>query len=234
MYFNFNYILYILPAVLFSLWANYHVNHTYKKYSKQYSSRRIIGADAALQILKANGIYDVGVCEISGTLTDHYDSKRKMVCLSSDVYYGSSVAAIGIASHEIGHVIQHNVGYMPIKIRTAIVPITNFGSKMAMPLILLGIVLSYFSTRSYEIIYLGIACFGMSTVFQLVTLPTEFNASWRAMNSIKQMGLLVNADEVRGARKVLFAAAMTYVAALAVSLMQLLRLIMIFGGRRRN
>lgn len=227
------YVILVLPFVLLSLWASANVNSTFKKYAKQFSVRRITGAEAAQRVLSAHGVRDVRIERVSGNLTDHYDPKANVIRLSDGVYSSTSTAAIGVACHEAGHAVQYAENYGPIKLRAAIIPVTNIGSKLAMPLILLGIVLSAFSTFSYSLVYIGIACFGLSLVFQLVTLPVEFNASRRAMQTINSAGILTE-EEQRGARKTLTAAALTYVAATAVALMQLLRLVMLFGDRRRD
>ena len=228
--FDLSYIVLVLPCIILSLWASYNVNSTFKKYSKQLSSRRITGAQAAQQVLSAHGVHNVRIERISGNLNDHYDPKGNVIRLSDSVYDNTSTAAIGVACHEAGHAVQYAKNYGPIKLRAAIVPISNLGSKLAMPLILLGIVLSVFMSFSYTFVYIGIGCFALSLVFQLVTLPVEFNASRRAIESIRQWNILTR-DELKGARKTLTAAALTYVAATAVSLMQLLRLILIFGRR---
>ncbi len=231
--FDWTYLVLVLPCVLLSLWASSNVNSTFKKYSKQYSRRGITGAEAAQRVLSANGVRGVQIQRVSGNLTDHYDPKANVIRLSDGVYQNTSTAAIGVACHEAGHAVQYAQGYAPIKLRAAIIPITNFGSKLAMPLILLGILFSAFSYMAEWLIYLGIACFGLSLVFQLVTLPVEFNASRRAMQAIEQ-GNLLTEDEQKGARKTLSAAALTYVAATAVSLAQLLRLLALFGNNRRR
>ena len=231
--FDWTYLVLVLPCLLLSLWASSNVNSTFKKYAKQFSVRRITGAQAAQRVLAANGVRGVRIDRVSGNLTDHFDPKTNVIRLSDSVYDSTSTAAIGVACHEAGHAVQYAVGYAPIKLRAAIIPITNFGSKLAMPLILIGILLSAMGNISYTFVYLGIAAFGLSLVFQLVTLPVEFNASRRAMAAIEDTGMLTE-EEQRGARKTLRAAAMTYVAATAVALAQLLRLIMIFGGRRRR
>ena len=231
-YFDWTYVVLVLPCVILALWASANVNSTFKRYSSVASMRRITGAQAAQRVLSANGVTGVRIERVSGNLTDHYDPKSNVIRLSDNVYDSVSVSAIGVACHEAGHAVQYAQHYAPIKLRAAIIPITNIGSKLAMPLILLGLVLSVFMEASYGFVYLGIACFGLSLVFQLVTLPVEFNASRRAMQAIESVGLLTE-DEQRGARKTLSAAAMTYVAATAVSLAQLLRLLVIFGGRRR-
>lgn len=223
----------VLPCLLLSLWASSNVNSTFRKYSQQMSVRRITGAEAAQRVLRNNGVQGVRIERVSGKLTDHYDPRTNVIRLSQDVYDNTSTAAIGVACHEAGHAVQCAVGYAPIKLRAAIIPVTNFGSRLAMPLILLGLLFSAFGQMAESLIYLGIACFGLSLVFQLVTLPVEFNASRRALQAIEDGGILT-AEEQQGAKKTLTAAALTYVAATAVSLAQLLRLIAIFGGRRRN
>lgn len=231
--FDMTYLILVLPCLILSLWASGNVNSTFKKYSKQHSQRRITGAQAAQRVLSANGVSGVRIERVSGNLTDHYDPKSNVIRLSDGVYDSTSTAAIGVACHEAGHAVQYAQDYTPIKLRAAIVPITNFGSKLAMPLILLGIVLTAFADLSYTLVYVGIACFGLSVVFQLVTLPVEFNASHRALQAIETGGLLTQ-EEQKGARKTLTAAALTYVAATAVALAQLLRLLILFGGTRRR
>ena len=233
--FDWTYLVIVLPCVLLAMWASSNVNSTFKRYSSQYSIRRITGAEAARRVLSANGVHDVRIERVSGNLTDHYDPKANVIRLSDSVYDSTSTAAIGVACHEAGHAVQYAQDYAPIKLRAAIIPITNIGSKLAMPLILLGIVLTFLGDLSYLFIYLGIAAFSLSLIFQLVTLPVEFNASRRAMEAIQNSQLLTD-EEQKGARKTLTAAAMTYVAATAVALAQLLRLILIFGsrGRRRD
>ena len=231
--FDWTYLVIVLPCILLSLWASSSVNTTFKKYSNVMSYRRITGADAAQRVLSANGVHGVRIERVSGNLTDHYDPKTNVIRLSDSVYNSTSVAAIGVACHEAGHAVQYAQNYGPIKLRAAIIPITNIGSKLAMPLILLGIVMSFLGNFSYAIVDLGIACFALSLVFQLVTLPVEFNASRRAMQAIES-GNILSEEEQRGARKTLKAAAMTYVAATAVALAQLFRLILLFGGRRRR
>ena len=231
--FDWTYIVLVLPCLILSLWASSSVKSTFKRYSTQYSTRRITGADAAQRVLRSHGVHNVRIERIAGNLTDHFDPKTNVIRLSDGVYDSTSTAAIGVACHEAGHAVQYATNYAPIKLRAAIIPITNFGSKIAMPLILLGIVLSFLGNFSYALVYLGIACFGLSLVFQLVTLPVEFNASRRAVRAIDDNGILTK-QELAGAKKTLKAAAMTYVAATAVSLAQLLRLIVLFGGRRRR
>ncbi len=228
--FDWTYLVLVLPCILLSLWASARVNSTFKRYSSQYSMRHITGAQAAQRVLAANGVSGVRIERVSGNLTDHYDPKSNVIRLSDGVHDSTSTAAIGVACHEAGHAVQYATAYAPIKVRAAIIPITNIGSRLAMPLILLGLILSAFSEISYTFVYVGIACFGLSLLFQLVTLPVEFNASRRALAAIEQGGLL-SEEEQRGAKKTLQAAAMTYVAATAVSLAQLLRLLILFAGR---
>ena len=231
--FDWTYLYLVLPCLILSMWASHNVNSTFKKYSSQFSIRRLTGAEAAQRVLMANGVTGVRIERVSGNLTDHFDPKTNVIRLSDSVYANTSTAAIGVACHEAGHAVQYAVGYAPIKLRAAIIPITNFGSRIAMPLILAGILFSAFGAMSDTLVYLGIASFGLSLVFQLVTLPVEFNASRRAMQTIDSAGLLTE-EEQRGARKTLTAAALTYVAATAVALAQLLRLIAIFGRNRGN
>ncbi|MCF0136741.1 MAG: zinc metallopeptidase [Oscillospiraceae bacterium] len=232
MYMDWSYIILVLPAVLFSMWASSRVNSTFEKYSRQYTRRGITGAQAARFVLDRNGLTNVRIEHISGNLTDHYDPGSNVIRLSDSVYGSTSTAAIGVACHETGHAIQHAVGYAPVKIRTAIVPVTNIGSKLSIPLIIVGIALSSVGQVFVSIAYLGCALFGICVVFQLVTLPTEFNASRRALSCIEADSLLVG-DELQGAKKTLSAAALTYVAALAVTLMQFLRLLLLVSGRRK-
>ena len=231
--FDWTYVALVLPCLLLSIWASANVNSTFKRYSKQYSLRQLTGAEAAQRVLRANGVTGVRIERVGGNLTDHYDPRPNVIRLSDGVYSNTSTAAIGVACHEAGHAVQYAKGYAPIKLRAAIIPITNFGSKLAMPLILLGLLFPIFGSFSTILIYLGIACFGLSLVFQLVTLPVEFNASRRAMQAISR-GELLTQEEQAGARKTLTAAALTYVAATAVSLAQLLRLMALFGNRRRD
>lgn len=232
-YMDYTYIILVLPAIIFSMWASARVNSTFKKYSKEHNMRGITGAQAARAVLDSNGLRNVSIEKVSGNLTDHYDPKANVIRLSDSVYGSTSTAAIGVACHEAGHAVQHAENYGPVKLRTAIVPITNIGSKLSMPLIILGIVLSSFGNIFIQIAYLGVICFCACVFFQLVTLPTEFNASNRALKAIESSHLL-NDSEQRSAKKVLSAAAMTYVAALAVSVMQLLRLVIMVSGRDRR
>lgn len=228
--FDWTYVVLVLPCVILSLWASANVNSTFKKYSQQFSTRRLTGAEAAQRVLLANGVQGVSIQRISGNLTDHFDPSTNVIRLSDSVYDSTSTAAIGVACHEAGHAVQYAENYAPIKLRAAVIPATNLGSKLAMPLILLGLIFSYAGNFSYVLVYAGIACFGLSLVFQLITLPVEFNASHRALAAISA-GNLLTEDEENGARKVLTAAALTYVAATATALAQLLRLLVLFGGR---
>ena len=230
------YIILVLPAVLFALFANFMVQNTFNRYSKQHTRCGLTGKDAARLVLDKNGLQHVRIECISGHLTDHYDPRSNVIRLSDAVYHGSSSAAVGVAAHEAGHAIQHATGYFPIRLRTAIIPITNLASRLAVPLIFIGILLTVFGELFWYVAVFGVLCFAGSALFQLVTLPTEFNASRRAISAIEEATCL-RREEVQGAKKVLTAAAMTYVAALAVSLMQLLRLALVVaqvGGRRRR
>ena len=231
--FDRTYLFLVLPCIILSLWASANVKSTFRRYDKQLSSRHITGAMAAQRVLRANGVHGVGIEQVAGNLTDHYDPKANVIRLSDSVYNSTSTAAIGVACHEAGHAVQYAQHYGPIKLRAAIIPVTNIGSRLAIPLILLGVLLAFMESFSYFFIYLGIACFGLSLVFQLVTLPVEFNASRRAMQAIADSELLTQ-EEQRGARKTLTAAALTYLAATALALAQLLRIISIFGRRRRD
>ena len=231
--FDWTYLVLILPCMVFSLIASSRVNSTFQKYSTQYSQRRLTGAEAARRVLAHNGVSGVRIERVAGNLTDHYDPRTNVIRLSDSVYTSTSTAAIGVAAHEAGHAVQYARDYAPIKLRAAIIPLTNFGSKLAMPLILAGILLTFLGELSTLLVYLGIAAFGLSFLFQLITLPVEFNASRRAIRAIEDAQLLT-AEEQKGAEKTLKAAAMTYVAATAVALAQLLRLIMIFVNRRRR
>ncbi len=229
--FDLTYIIFMIPALLFASWAQAKVNSTFKKYSSVLSARRMTGREAARRILDANGLYNVEIKRVSGQLTDHFDPRTNTVSLSDSVYDNYSVAAIGVAAHESGHAVQHAVGYGPMKLRAAIIPITNIGSRLAVPLIILGLILSF-----YELSYIGCICFATSAVFQLVTLPVEFNASNRALKALADTGIL-GSNELAGSKKVLSAAAMTYVAALATALLELLYWIvkiMANNNRRRQ
>ena len=224
------YFLVIIGAVI-CLLASAHVNNTFKKYSKYRSMSGMTGAQAAQRIINAAGIYDVEIRHISGKLTDHYDPRNKTLSLSDSVYGSTSVAAVGVAAHECGHAIQHQKNYAPLTIRGAIVPVANIGSTLAWPLILIGLFIS--SRSGQALITAGIICFSLAVLFQIVTLPVEFNASSRALKMLESTGIL-SREENKGAKKVLTAAALTYVAALASSILQLLRLLILSGGRRRD
>ena len=226
--FDTTYLFLVLPCVILSLWASSNVNSTFRRYDKQLSSRHITGAMAAERVLRANGVYGVGIEQVSGNLTDHYDPRTNTIRLSESVYNAPTIAAVGVAAHEAGHAVQYAVGYGPIRLRSAIIPATQFGSKFSFILLLIGLVL-----YSQPLFLVGIALFSLTTVFQLVTLPVEFNASNRALEALGASGYLKE-EQLDGAGKVLRAAAMTYVAATAVALAQLIRLIAIFGNRRRR
>ena len=232
-------IFLLIPAMIFALWAQFRVQSTFHKYDKVLSSSNMTGAEAARRILDKNGIYDVRVERISGHLSDHFDPRTKVIRLSDSTYGSNSVAAIGVAAHEAGHAVQYATGYVPIRLRQAIVPMTRFGSALAMPLFLIGLLLVGFGainpTVGEYMMFGGIVLFSLSTIFQLITLPVEFNASSRALRALEGGGVL-EGRELRGARAVLSAAAMTYVAALATSLAYLLRFVLIaagVSGRRR-
>ena len=228
-------IIIMIPALIFSLWAQFKVNSTFKKYAKVRNRRGLTGADVARRVLDANGLHHVNIEHVRGHLTDHYDPRANVIRLSDSVYASTGIAALGVAAHEAGHAVQHAVGYAPIKLRTAIIPLTRFGSFMAMPLFIIGMLFAGASYMGNDIgsvfMMAGILFFSFSTLFQLVTLPTEFNASSRAMKALNNGGILAS-DELHAARATLSAAAMTYVAALATSLASLLRLILIFNRRR--
>lgn len=226
--FDYTYILAIIAAVI-SLIASAGVKATFNKYSKRIAQSGLTGRDVATRILNGAGIYDVSVNHISGNLTDNFNPTNKTLNLSDSVYASNSIAAIGVAAHESGHAIQHDKGYIPIKIRGAIVPVVNFGSRLSFPVILLGCLMNY----NEIIISIGILLFSFGLIFSLITLPVEFNASRRAISILEQDGILYD-EELRGARKVLFAAAMTYVASAIGMALQLLRLFLMFRGRRRR
>lgn len=225
---DWTYILVIIGAVI-SMIASARVKSTFNKYAQIANRAGITGAEAARRILKASGCYDVEVVQTRGSLTDNYNPRSKRLNLSEPVYGSASVAAIGVAAHECGHAMQHNEDYFPLKLRSAIVPVANFGSKLGIPLIILGLIISYFEF----LIPLGIILFSFGMIFQLVTLPVEFDASKRALQVISDMDILAP-DEAVGAKSVLKNAGMTYVAAAAASFLQLLRLILLFGGGRRR
>lgn len=215
----------MVPVIIFAFICQLKVNSNYKKFSKIANSRGMTGADAAYNLLRINGITDVKIRKIQGNLTDHYNPQTKEICLSEGVFGSRSIAAVGIACHEAGHACQHAVGYFPLKIRNAVIPATKFGSTLGIPLALFGIIFNF-----EPLIYVGIILYSLVALFQLITLPVEFNASKRALQTISANGFLVG-EEYNGAKKVLTAAALTYVAALASSLGTLLRLLIV---ARRN
>ncbi len=232
-YFDWTYLVLVLPAIILAMAAQGKVSSTFNKYSRVPSRIGITGAEAARRIMEQNGIYDVSIERVSGNLTDHYDPGKKVLRLSDSVYSSSSIAAVGVAAHETGHAIQHARGYAPLSLRSLMVPLANIGSRLSMPLILLGLIFSFSSRMGDSLITLGIVLFGLSVIFTVVTLPVEFNASKRAIACLGDSRILYE-DEIEGARKVLSAAAMTYVASTAVALANFLRLIVVFGGRRRD
>lgn len=220
-------IIILIPAIIFSIVAQVMVKSAFSEYSKVRNSRGLTGADAAREILDRNGLTNVRIEHISGSLTDHYDPKANVIRLSDDVYGSATVAAVGVAAHEAGHAVQYAEGYYPIKIRNAIIPVTRFGSSLSTPLVILGLVLS-----SDFLITAGILLFCAVVLFQAITLPVEFNASGRALKTLRSSHFLED-DEMKGARSVLTAAAMTYVAAMLSALLSLVRLLVISGRRRR-
>ncbi len=229
---NMLYLLLVVPAFILSLIAQAKVKSTYAKMSKVRNTSGYTGAQAAAAVLRHYGISDVHIVETTGKLSDHFDPKQKVIRLSREVYYGNSVAAVGIACHEAGHAAQHSQGYVPIKVRNAIVPVCNIGSYLGIPLAFAGYFLGF-----EPLVLIGLGLYSLIAVFQLVTLPVEFNASSRAVKVIDETGLLRTEEEIKGTKKVLSAAAMTYVAALAVTLANLLRFAVLFLGRsnrRRN
>lgn len=220
------YFILVFPAILIATWAQYQVKHSFSKYSKVPSQKRITGAYAAQQILNFYGISDVSIQPIGGSLTDNYNPKSKVISLSENVYNSTSIAAIGVACHEAGHAAQHAESYTPIKVRNSLVPVTRFGSVIGLPLAFLGLIID-----TPFLIYFGLALYAAVFLFQLVTLPVEFNASKRAIKVIDETGLLME-DEIGGARKVLTAAALTYVASMIVALANLIRILIRFSRRR--
>lgn len=230
MYFDPTYIL-VLIGVVLSLLASGLVKSTFSKYSRMRNMRGITGAEAAEQVLHRAGIYDVRIEHVSGNLTDHYDPRTKVLRLSDSVYGQSSVAAVGVAAHECGHAIQHAKGYAPLNLRSLLVPVANFGAQIAWPLILIGLLFG--RGTSSILINIGIIAFSAAVLFQIVTLPVEFNASNRAIRMIADTGMM-QGEEIQAAKKVLNAAALTYVASAASAILQLLRIILLTGGRRRN
>lgn len=222
------YAVLLVPVLLLSLWAQAQVSGNFRRYSGVVNRRHLTGAQAAEAVLRAHGVFDVAIRTCRGHLTDHYDPRDNAIYLSQDVYGAATVAAVGVACHEAGHAVQYAVGYAPVRLRSAIIPVTQFGSKFSFILLLIGMLL-----YSQPLFLIGILLFSLTTFFQLVTLPVEFNASHRALETIEGQGLL-DRDELDGARKVLRAAAMTYVAALLMSALQLLRFVLIFMGRDRR
>ncbi|MBQ4102601.1 MAG: zinc metallopeptidase [Oscillospiraceae bacterium] len=223
-----SWLLVMIPCVIITLAAQAKVKSTYAKYSEVLNDRGLTASQVARRILDQNGLYEVCVSRVSGNLTDHFDPRTNVVRLSDSVCDSTSVAAIGVAAHECGHAIQHAKGYLPIKLRMAVIPICNFGSRLSIPLILLGCLFSL-----QALVNFGILLYSFLLLFQLITLPVEFNASRRAMEIIRGDGLLTEAEQ-QGAKKTLQAAAMTYVASMLVALMQFLRILVIFGNRRRR
>ncbi len=233
-YYDWTYFIIVVPVFILAMVASGNVKSTFRKYAKIYSASRITGAEAAERVLRGHGVTNVRIEQISGSLTDNYDPRNNVIHLSRDVYSSTSVAAIGVAAHEAGHACQYADNYGPVRLRMAIIPMTNIGSQLSVPLIILGIVLSGFSSIFYAMAYVGLFLFALCVFFQLVTLPVEFNASHRALESIDQQGML-SEEEIQGSKKVLHAAAMTYVAALAVAVAQLLRFaLLVSGGSRRD
>lgn len=233
------YIILVLPTVLLALYAQAKVSSTFNRYQQERSLRGMTGQEVALQMMRNAGIMDVPVMMVAGHLTDHYDPKNRVLRLSESVYNSSSIAAVGVAAHEAGHAIQHQVGYAPLHLRNAIIPLTRIGSNLSMPLIFIGIAMGGLSSATRDtnigwyIIVTGIALFGVAVLFQVITLPVEFNASKRALATLQSTQILTG-DEVKKARKVLGAAALTYVAAMAQALANLLRLLLIVGSRRNR
>lgn len=224
-YWDSTYILVII-AMLLSLFASFGVKTTFAKYQKMKTARGITGAEAARRVLDMNGLQHIGIERVSGELTDHFDPRSNVIRLSDSTYNDTSVAAVGVAAHEAGHAVQHATGYVPIKVRNAIVPVVNIGSQLAMPLFIIGLLLNFLNLA-----YAGVILFSFALVFQLVTLPVELNASSRAIK-ILDSSMLLYEDEIKPAKKVLKAAAMTYVAAVAATALQLLRLLLILNRRR--
>ena len=227
------YILVIIGIVI-TMWAQAKMKTTFAKYSQVPSRTGMTGQEVARRILMANGIFDVTVEPVAGQLTDHYDPRSKVVKLSEVIYNSTSVAAVGVAAHECGHAIQDNQEYLPLRLRSAIVPVANIGSTLSWPMILIGVLMANAgSYAGYSLISVGILCFSLAVLFQLVTLPVELDASRRALRQLNATGILPP-EEQQQTRAVLSAAALTYVAAAAASMLQLLRLVILFGGNRRR
>ncbi len=227
-YYDYTYFLFMIPCLLLSLFCSYKVNSTFKKYSQVRNRRGLTGAQAAHNVLSAYGVAGVRIERVSGNLTDHFDPRTNIIRLSDSVYDSTSVAAVGVAAHEAGHAVQHAQGYLPNKIRSAVVPIANIGSRLSWIFIFIGLLLP---VQFNFVVTIGIVFFSFSVLFTLVTLPVEFNASKRALKTIEQTNMLYG-EEYTGARRTLSAAAMTYVAAAVTSIAQLLRLLLIFNRRR--
>lgn len=225
MYFNYYYFMFMLPGLIIGLIAQLMVKSTFSKYNRVNAQSGLTGAQAARQILDLNNLQAVAIKPIGGQLSDNFDPRSSVINLSQSTYGNSSIGAIGVAAHECGHAVQHGTGYLPIKLRSALVPVTSFGSSLAIPLILIGLLFNAFGLA-----YLGIFLFSFAVLFQLVTLPVEFNASRRAIKTLGETGMLTQ-EELSGAKKVLTAAALTYVAALLTSMLQLLYYVSIVGGR---
>ena len=224
-YYDYTYWMMLLPVLLITIYAQAKVSSNFNKYSRITNRRYLTGAQAAEAVLRQHGIYDVRIERVAGKLTDHYDPRTNVIRLSSSVYDSPTIAAVGVAAHEAGHAVQYAVGYGPIRLRSALIPVTQVGSQFGIVLLFLGIIL-YFE----PLFLVGIVLFGATTVFQLVTLPVEYNASHRAIETIES-GHLLDDEELVGAKRVLSAAALTYVAALLTSVVQLLRFILLFAGR---
>ncbi len=224
--FDWTYLVFVIPAIILSLWAQIKVSSTFKKYSAVPSDGGMTGADAARMVLEQNGVTDVQIVPVNGSLTDHYDPRDNVIRLSEPVYAAKTAAAVGVAAHEAGHAVQYARGYSPIKLRAAIIPISKVGSTLALPLVIIGLIFSW-----YPLAYAGVILFGAAVLFQLVTLPVEFNASRRAVECLSSSGR-VSEDGIKASKKVLTAAAMTYVAALFVALGNMIRLILIVGRRK--
>ena len=230
---NFSYIMYMLPVYILTLIASMSVKSTFRKYSEVSTFSGLTGAQAARMVLDKNGLYDVAIERVRGHLTDHYDPRTNVIRLSDEVYDSSTVSAVGVACHEVGHAIQHATGYIPLKVRNAIIPLTGIGSQLSMPLIMIGVILSIINPNLIVVANIGIILFGVCVAFQLITLPVEFNASHRSIVSLQENNILAK-DEIKGAKKVLRAAGMTYVAALATSISQLIYLMGIVGMNRND
>lgn len=229
-YYHYDYysLLLLVPALLLGLWAQLRVSAAYGKYSRVRSARHMTGQMVARRILDENGLRHIAVERVAGRLSDHYDPRTNVVRLSEGVYDSDSIAAVGVAAHECGHAVQHAEGYAPMKLRSAVIPATNIGTKLAIPLLFFGLILDM-----YPLVLIGIGAYMLLALFQLLTLPVEYNASARAMQTIA-VSFILDDEEARGARRMLNAAALTYVAALVSSVAQVLRLLLVFGGRGRN